>query len=221
MTRGKGELVLYATEDGSFKIFLHAEDGTVWLTQAEIAALFQTSPQKMTQHARAIYSVGDLTEVATCKSYLQVQNEGPRKVSRRVKAYNLDFILAVGYRVRSPRGAQFRQWATAQLKEYLIKGFVLDDARLKDPASSDFFEELLQRIHEIRASEKRFYQKVEQKRIVLLLNSARRELSCLSRQVELLKDEKNALAAHIFTRKRHVGDFGAMESFGLEPAAVA
>jgi hypothetical protein len=156
----KGELVLYATDDGRAQFFLRAEGGTVWLTQAEIAALFQTTPQNVTQHVKAIYGEGEVLEEATCKSHLQVQAEGARQVRRTVKSYNLDLILAVGYRVKSPRGTQFRQWATAHLKEYLVKGFVMDDARLKDPAGWDYFDELLQRIRDIRASEKRFYQKV-------------------------------------------------------------
>ena len=156
----KGELILYVAEDGKARFHLRAEDGNVWLTQAEIASLFQTTPQNITQHARAIYDEGELIQERTCKSHLQVQSEGARQVRRQVKAYNLDFILAVGYRVRSPRGLQFRQWATIHLKEYLVKGFIMDDARLKDPAAVDFFDELLERIREIRASEKRFYQKV-------------------------------------------------------------
>ena len=156
----RGELILYATEDGQAKFSLRAEGGTVWLTQAEIATLFQTTPQNITQHVRAIYAEGELTEEATCKSYLHVQPEGARQVRRTVRAYNLDLILAVGYRVRSPRGTQFRQWATTHLREYLVKGFVMDDARLKEPAGWDYFDELLQRIRDIRASEKRFYQKV-------------------------------------------------------------
>ncbi len=156
----RGELILYSTEDGQAKFSLRAEGGTAWLTQAEIATLFQTTPQNITQHVKAIYSEGELPEEATCKSYLQVQPEGSRQVQRTVKAYNLDLILAVGYRVRSPRGTQFRQWVTTHLREYLIKGFVMDDARLKEPAGWDYFDELLQRIRDIRASEKRFYQKV-------------------------------------------------------------
>jgi hypothetical protein len=155
-----GELILYTTEDGSAAIQLRAEGGTVWLAQAEIAALFQTTPQNMTQHIRAIYAEGELQQEATCKEVLQVRQEGARRVNRSLKQYNLDVILAVGYRVRSPRGTQFRQWATTHLREYLVKGFVLDDARLKEPGGWDYFDELLARIREIRASEKRFYQKI-------------------------------------------------------------
>ncbi|NVO14051.1 MAG: virulence RhuM family protein [Rhodoplanes sp.] len=156
----RGELILYRTEDGRAAIRLRLQDGTVWLTQAEIAALFDTTPQNVTQHLRTLYGEGELVEGATCKDLLQVQQEGARSVRRTVKTYNLDAILAVGYRVRSPRGTQFRQWASTVLREYLVKGFVLDDARLKEPGGLDYFDELLRRIRDIRASEKRFYQKV-------------------------------------------------------------
>lgn len=155
-----GELILYTLDDGSAAIQLRAEGGTVWLTQAEIAALFDTTPQNITQHTKAIYAEGELSEGATCKELLQVRQEGGRAVNRSLKHYNLDMILAVGYRVRSPRGTQFRQWATTHLREYLVKGFVLDDARLKEPGGWDYFDELLARIRDIRASEKRFYQKI-------------------------------------------------------------
>lgn len=155
-----GELLLYTTEDGNAAIQLRAEGGTVWLTQAEIAALFDTTPQNITQHTKAIYAEGELTEAATCKDLLQVRQEGARAVNRSLKHYNLDMILAIGYRVRSPRGTQFRQWATTHLREYLVKGFVMDDERLKEPGGWDYFNELLARIRDIRASEKRFYQKI-------------------------------------------------------------
>lgn len=156
-----GELILYTTEDGLTKIQLRAEDGTIWLTQAAIAELFQTTPQNITIHIKSIYSEGELTEEATCKESLQVQNEGTRKITRKLKQYNLDIILAIGYRVQSPRGTAFRQWAITHLSEYLIKGFVMDDERLKEPGGWDYFDELLARIKEIRTSEKRFYQKVK------------------------------------------------------------
>jgi hypothetical protein len=156
----EGELILYTAEDGSVSIQLRADGGTVWITQAEMAALFQTTPQNITLHVKAIYAEGELQQAATCKEDLQVRQEGGRQVKRSLKHYNLDMILAVGYRVRSLRGTQFRQWATTHLREYLIKGFVLDDARLKEPGGLDYFDELLERIRDIRASEKRFYQKV-------------------------------------------------------------
>jgi hypothetical protein len=159
-TASHGELVLYPTEDGSARFFLRAEGGSVWLTQAELAELFQTTPQNITLHLRAIYAEGELAEGATCKDYLQVRSESGRQVRRRLRHYNLDAILAVGYRVKSPRGTQFRQWATTHLRQYLVKGFVMDDERLKDPAGWDYFDELLERIRDIRTSEKRYYQKV-------------------------------------------------------------
>lgn len=152
-------VVLYTTEDGRSRIELRAIDGTAWMTQAQMAELFQTSPQAMTQQIGSIYEEGELDETATCKELLQVRTEGGRSVSRALKHYNLDMILAVGYRVRSVRGVQFRRWATTTLSEYLIKGFVMDDARLKQP-NYDYFDELLERIRDIRASEARFYQKV-------------------------------------------------------------
>lgn len=155
-----GELILYTSEDGRARIHLRAEGGTVWLTQAEIAQLFDTTPQAITQHIRAIYQEGEIPEEATCKRSLQVREEGQRKVTRRLKSYNLQLILAIGYRVRSERGTQFRQWATRHLAEYLVKGFVMNDERLKDPGGWDYFDELLERIRAIRASEKRFYQKI-------------------------------------------------------------
>jgi hypothetical protein len=154
------EIVLYQTEDHETRLQVRLDGGTVWLTQAQIADLFQTTPQNVTIHLKAIYGEGELPEQATCKPYLQVRPEGARAVRRALRHYNLDAILAVGYRVRSARGTQFRQWATARLREYLVKGFVLDDARLKEPGGLDYFDELLARIREIRASEKRFYQKV-------------------------------------------------------------
>lgn len=155
-----GELILYTTEDGRTSIQLRADKGTVWLTQAEIAELFQTTPQNITLHIKAICTEGELSLESTCKELLQVRSEGDRQVQRQVKFYNLNMILAIGYRVRSHRGTQFRKWATLHLQEYLIKGFVLDDIRLKEPNGIDYFDELLERIQEIRASEKRFYQKV-------------------------------------------------------------
>jgi hypothetical protein len=162
-TAPKSELILYQSEDGRTRIECRFEGETVWLTQALMAELFQTSPQNITQHLREIYADGELDEAATCKSFLQVRTEGGRQVSRSLRFYNLDVIISVGYRVRSTRGTQFRKWATARLSEYLVKGFTMDDERLKNPpgpGATDYFEELLERIRDIRASERRFYQKV-------------------------------------------------------------
>lgn len=154
-----GELILYTTEDGNTQIQLRSIGGTVWLTQAEMAELFQTSPQAITQLVKAIYADAELAESATCKELLQVRPEGARQVQRKLKTYSLEVILAIGYRVRSERGIQFRRWATTVLRDYLVKGFVMNDERLKDP-KFDYFDELLERIRDIRASEARFYQKV-------------------------------------------------------------
>ena len=155
-----GEIILYTTADGQSRIQLRAMDGTVWLSQAEMAMLFDTTPQNITQHIKAVVEEGEQTLEATCKDFLQVQNEGDRQVQRSIRLYHLDMILAVGYRIRSPRGTQFRQWATTILREYLVKGFAMDDERLKDPQGVDYFAELLARIRDIRTSEKRFYQQV-------------------------------------------------------------
>jgi len=155
-------IVLYQSSDGGPTLSVRLQGQTVWLTQAQMAELFQTTPQNITMHVANIYAEGELPEEATCKDYLQVRTEGARTVGRATKHYSLDMIIAVGYRVRSPRGTQFRQWATATLAEYMTKGFVLDDARLKEARNfgADYFEELLARIRDIRASERRFYQKI-------------------------------------------------------------
>ena len=156
----KGEIILYVTEDGKTSIQLKAQEKTVWLTRTEIAELFQITPQNVTIHIKDIYVTEEAAIGSTSKDYLLVQNEGGRSIRRTVKLYNLSVILSIGYRVRSLRGTQFRRWATTHLQEYLIKGFVMDDERLKTPGGNDYFDEWLERIREIRASEKRFYQKV-------------------------------------------------------------
>jgi hypothetical protein len=135
-TQPQSSLVLYQTEDGRTRIQCRFENETVWLTQAQIAELFQTTPQNVTLHLKAILAEGELSEAATCKDYLQVRAEGGREVSRNLRHYRLEAILAVGYRVRSQRGTQFRQWATARLSEYLVKGFTMDDERLKNPPTA-------------------------------------------------------------------------------------
>lgn len=159
----RGDLVLYRTQDGHTRVECRFAEGTIWLTQIQLAELFQTSVPNINAHLKAIYAEGELEEAATIQSYLIVRREGSRRVSRDVLHYSLPAILAVGYRVRSPRGTQFRQWATARLQEYLIKGFVLDDERLKNPPGPgvpDYFDELLERIRDIRASERRMYLRV-------------------------------------------------------------
>ena len=158
-------IILYLTEDGRTRIQCRFENETIWLAQAQIAELFQTTAQNVTIHLKAIFAEGELVETATCKDYLQVRREGLREVSRTLRHYRLEAILAVGYRVRSPRGTQFRQWATARLSEYLVKGFTLDDERLKNPPGkghTDYFDELLERIRDIRASERRVYLRVRE-----------------------------------------------------------
>jgi hypothetical protein len=156
-------MILYQTEDGQTRVQCRFEEGTIWLQQAQIAELFQTTPQNITTHLKALFAEGELAEAATCKEYLQVRQEGARQVTRSLRHYNLSAILAVGYRVRSPRGLQFRQWASARLSEYLVKGFTMDDQRLKNPPGPDvpdYFDELLERIRDIRASERRMYLRV-------------------------------------------------------------
>ena len=156
-------ILLYQTEDGRTRVQCRFEDNTLWLTQIQLAELFQSTVPNINIHLKAIYSEHELSEGATIKPYLIVRSEGARKVTRTVLHYRLEAILAVGYRVRSHRGTQFRQWATARLAEYLVKGFTLDDERLKNPplqGQTDYFEELLGRIRDIRSSERRFYQKV-------------------------------------------------------------
>ncbi len=155
------ELILYTTADGRSQIKLRCDQQTVWLTQLEMAELFNATKQNISLHLKNIFEDGELDPAATVKESLTVQSEGARRVQRPITLYNLDAILAVGYRVRSPRGVQFRRWASTVLKEYLLKGFALDDERLKNPdGRPDYFDEMLARIRDIRASEKRFYQKV-------------------------------------------------------------
>jgi hypothetical protein len=161
----ESSIVLYQTEDGRTRIDCRFEDENLWLTQAQIAELFQTSVPNINLHLKAIYEEGELRESATIKSYLIVRNEGERTVSREVLHYCLPTILAVGYRVRSARGTQFRQWATSKLSEYLVKGFTMDDERLKNPSGTgapDYFDELLERIRDIRASERRVYLRLKE-----------------------------------------------------------
>ncbi|PRD14599.1 virulence RhuM family protein [Pantoea coffeiphila] len=162
-----GEFLIFASSDGRLRVECRFESDTLWLTQAAIAHLYQITPQAITQHIKAIYEEGELAQNSTCKSYLQVQQEGSRQISRNKLHYSLPVILAVGYRVRSTRGKQFRQWATQTLQEYLIKGFVMDDERLKNPPIGtstvpDYFDEMLERIRDIRASERRVYLRVRE-----------------------------------------------------------
>lgn len=157
----KGQFLVYTTEDGRTKIDVRLEGETVWLTQQLMADLFQTTQQNVSFHLQNIYSEGELLREATHKEFLSVRQEGARQVRRTLDSYNLDAIISVGYRVKSALATRFRIWATQRLKEYIVKGFVLDDERLKNPDQPfDYFDELLRRIQDIRTSERRFYQKI-------------------------------------------------------------
>lgn len=155
-----GEIILYQTEDGLTKIDVRFEDETVWLTQQQMADLFQSSRSNIVEHIQHIYEEGELDESATCRKFRQVRTEGSRQVTRELPYYNLDMIISLGYRVKSLTATRFRQWATARLKEYMIKGFVLDDERLKGHGGGDYWKELLDRIRDIRSSEKVMYRQV-------------------------------------------------------------
>lgn len=155
-----GEILLYQTEDGRTRIECRFENETLWLSQAMMADLFQVTIPTINEHLKGIYAEGELEPDPTIRRFRIVRLEGVRQVTREIEHYNLNTILAVGFRVRSHRGTQFRQWATARLQEYLLKGFVMDDERLKNPPGPgvpDYFDELLARIRDIRSSEKRMY----------------------------------------------------------------
>jgi len=163
MNPENSEIIIYQTEDGRTRIQCRFEAETLWLTQAFIAELFQKDVRTINEHLVNIFEEGELSRETTIRNFRIVRLEGKRQVARDIEHYNLEAILAVGYRVRSLRGTQFRQWATARLSEYLVKGFVMDDERLKNPLGpgyKDYFDELLERIRDIRSSERRFYQKV-------------------------------------------------------------
>jgi hypothetical protein len=162
-TPPQSSIILYQTEDGRTRIQCRFENDTIWLTQAQLAELFQVTVPTVNEHLKGIYIEGELTAGATIRKFRIVRSEGARQVTREIEHYSLPAILAVGYRVRSHRGTQFRQWATARLSEYLVKGFTMDDERLKNPpgkGQKDYFDEQLERIRDIRSSERRFYQKV-------------------------------------------------------------
>ena len=166
-TNPTGEIVLYQTEDGRTRVECRFVDETLWLSQALIAELFQKDVRTVNEHLQNIYDEGEIEERATIRKFRIVRREGPREVERDIEHYSLDAILAVGYRVRSERGTQFRRWATECLSEYLVKGFTMDDQRLKNPPVEgsgvpDYFDDLLERIRDIRASEKRMYLRVRE-----------------------------------------------------------
>ncbi len=156
----QNEIIIYRGDSGVPRIEVHLQGETVWLTQAQLAELFAVTPQNITIHLKNLFSEGEIDENRTCKEYLQVQKEGEREVSRKVKIYNLDAIISVGYRINSEVAVRFRQWATARLKEYIVKGFAMDDERLKNLGGGGYWKELLARIRDIRASEKVFYRQI-------------------------------------------------------------
>lgn len=160
-TGSGSQIIIYQAEDGNTKIDVRLENETVWLTQKLMAELFQVGVNTINYHIKEIFNEDELTPEATIRKFRIVQKEGNREVARHVDFYNLDMIISVGYRIKSHVATRFRQWATRQLREYIVKGFVLDDERLKNPDQPfDYFDELLRRIQDIRTSEKRFYQKI-------------------------------------------------------------
>ena len=158
--QGQGEIVIYQAEDGLTKVACRFVDETVWLTQQQMAELFHTSRSNIVEHIGHIYEEGELDEVSTCRKFRQVRMEGNRQVTRELPFYNLDMIISLGYRVKSLIATQFRRWATERLKEYMIKGFTMDDERLKNLGGGNYWRELLERIRDIRSSEKVMYRQV-------------------------------------------------------------
>ena len=155
-----GEILIYQTDDGQTNIEVKIEDDTVWLTQQQMSELFQTSRTNVVEHIKHIYEEGELDEISTCRNFRQVRKEGNREVTRQIPHYNLDMIISLGYRIKSVIATRFRQWATKRLKEYMIKGFTIDDERLKGNRGGNYWKELLDRIRDIRSSEKVLYRQV-------------------------------------------------------------
>ena len=155
-----GEILIYQTDDGQTNIEVKIEDDTVWLTQQQMSELFQTSRTNVVEHIKHIYEEGELDEISTCRNFRQVRKEGNREVTRQIPYYNLDMIISLGYRIKSVIATRFRQWATKRLKEYMIKGFTIDDERLKGNGGGNYWKELLDRIRDIRSSEKVLYRQV-------------------------------------------------------------
>ena len=155
-----GEILIYQTDDGQTNIEVKIEDDTVWLTQQQMSELFQTSRTNVVEHIKHIYEEGELDEISTCRNFRQVRKEGNREVTRQIPYYNLDMIISLGYRIKSGIATRFRQWATKRLKEYMIKGFTIDDERLKGNGGGNYWKELLDRIRDIRSSEKVLYRQV-------------------------------------------------------------
>ena len=159
-TNEYGEILIYQTDDGQTNIEVKIEDDTVWLTQQQMSELFQTSRTNVVEHIKHIYEEGELDEISTCRNFRQVRKEGNREVTRQIPYYNLDMIISLGYRIKSVIATRFRQWATQRLKEYMIKGFTIDDERLKGNGGGNYWKELLDRIRDIRSSEKVLYRQV-------------------------------------------------------------
>ena len=155
-----GEILIYQTDDGQTNIEVKIEDDTVWLTQQQMSELFQTSRTNVVEHIKHIYEEGELDEISTCRNFRQVRKEGNREVTRQIPHYNLDMIISLGYRIKSVIATRFRQWSTKRLKEYMIKGFTIDDERLKGNGGGNYWKELLDRIRDIRSSEKVLYRQV-------------------------------------------------------------
>ena len=155
-----GEILIYQTDNGQTNIEVKIEDDTVWLTQQQMSELFQTSRTNVVEHIKHIYEEGELDEISTCRNFRQVRKEGNREVTRQIPHYNLDMIISLGYRIKSVIATRFRQWATKRLKEYMIKGFTIDDERLKGNGGGNYWKELLDRIRDIRSSEKVLYRQV-------------------------------------------------------------
>ena len=155
-----GEILIYQTDDGQTNIEVKIEDDTVWLTQQQMSELFQTSRTNVVEHIKHIYEERELDEISTCRNFRQVRKEGNREVTRQIPHYNLDMIISLGYRIKSVIATRFRQWATKRLKEYMIKGFTIDDERLKGNGGGNYWKELLDRIRDIRSSEKVLYRQV-------------------------------------------------------------
>ena len=155
-----GEILIYQTDDGQTNIEVKIEDDTVWLTQQQMSELFQTSRTNVVEHIKHIYEEGELDEISTCRNFRQVRKEGNREVTRQIPHYNLDMIISLGYRIKSVIATRFRQWATKRLKEYMSKGFTIDDERLKGNGGGNYWKELLDRIRDIRSSEKVLYRQV-------------------------------------------------------------
>ncbi len=159
-TNNNGDIVIYQSEDGNTKINVNLQDETVWLSQQQLAELYQSSRTNIVEHIRNIYEEGELSEVSTCRNFRQVRREGKRDVCREIPFYNLDMIISLGYRIKSSIATRFRIWATQRLKEYMIKGFTMDDERLKGNAGGNYWKELIERIRDIRASEKVIFRQV-------------------------------------------------------------